>query len=92
MAQHLIRNEPDGVVYSNIRCLRDQAQFLDVNLLCEDGEMVPAHRIILAAHSDKFKRILGQMTSEILTPPSHTQHLPDRCQEEGALFNSRLHL
>ena len=71
-AQHLIRNEPDGVVYSNIRHLREQAQFLDVNLLCEDGERLPAHRIILAAHSDKFKRILGQMTSEILTPVTHS--------------------
>ena len=72
MAQHLIRNEPDGIAYSNIRCLRDQAQFLDVILLCEDGERLPAHKIILAANSEKFKRILGQMTSEILTPVTHS--------------------
>ena len=70
--QHLIRNENEGVVYSNIRNLRDQSQFLDVNLVCEDGSRLPAHKIILAAHSDKFRRILSQMTSEFLTPVTHS--------------------
>ena len=86
LAQHLIRNEPDGVVYSNIRCLRDQAQFLDVNLLCEDGEKLPAHKIILAAHSEKFKRILGQMTSDLLTPVTHSIFLSGVKKKELSLI------
>ena len=80
--QHLIRNESEGVVYSNIRSLRDQSQFLDVSLFCEDGSRLPAHKIILAAHSDKFKRILGQMSSEFLTPVTHSIFLTGVNKEE----------
>ena len=80
--QHLIRNENEAVVYSSIRRLRDQSQFLDVNLVCEDGSKLPAHKIILAAHSDKFKRILSQMTSEFLTPVTHSIFLTGVNKEE----------
>ena len=80
--QHLIRNESEAVVYSNIRSLRDQSQFLDVSLVCEDGARLAAHKIILAAHSDKFRRILGQMTSELLTPVTHSIFLTGVNKEE----------
>ena len=60
--QHMIRNQSEGVVNSNIKLLREQNQFFDVSLVCEDGARLPAHKIILAAHSDKFKQILEQMS------------------------------
>ena len=80
--QHLIRNESAEVVYTNIKSLRDQSKFLDVSLVCEDGSRLPAHKIILAAHSDRFKRILGQMTSEFLTPVAHSIFLTGVNKEE----------
>ena len=58
----MIRNQSEGVVNSNIKLLREQNQFFDVSLVCEDGARLPAHKIILAAHSDKFKQILEQMS------------------------------
>ena len=80
--QHLIRNDSEGIVYSNIRSLRDQSQFLDVNIVCEDGARLAAHKIILASHSDKFKRILGHMSSEFLTPVTHSIFLTGINKEE----------
>ena len=70
--QHLIRNQSDGVVNSNIKLLRDQNQFFDVSLVCEDGARLSAHKVILAAHSDRFRQILEQMSSSaVQTPVSH---------------------
>ena len=40
--------------------------------MCEDGARLPAHKIILAAHSEKFKKILSQMTTDFLTPVTHS--------------------
>ena len=84
--QHLIRNESEGVIYSGIRSLRDQSQFLDVSLVCEDGARLAAHKVILAAHSDKFRRILGQMTSELLTPVTHSIFLTGVNKEELSII------
>ena len=55
---HLLQNQPETVVYNNIKSLRDDNQLLDINLICEDGVILSAHKLILAAHSDKFKNIL----------------------------------
>ena len=73
-SQHLIRNQSEWVVNSNIKLLREQNQFFDVSLLCEDGARLAAHKVILAAHSDKFRQILEQMSSsDVLQTPVHLQ-------------------
>ena len=59
---HLLRNQSENVVYKNIKLLRDENHFFDVTLICEDGIVVSAHKLILASHSDKFKKILSQMS------------------------------
>ena len=62
MVTHLLKNNAEGSVYKNIRSLRDENQFFDVTLMCEDGEMFSAHKVVLASQSDKFKQILSHMT------------------------------
>ena len=38
--------------------LRDEHDFADVTLTCEDGEQIEAHKVIIAASSPLFKTIL----------------------------------
>ena len=38
--------------------LRDTSDFVDVTLACEDGQQIEAHKVILAASSPFFQRIL----------------------------------
>ena len=38
--------------------LRDDKDFSDVTLACEDGQQIEAHKVILAASSDFFANIL----------------------------------
>ena len=40
--------------------LRDDNNFADVTLACEDGQQVEAHKVILAASSPLFKILLGR--------------------------------
>ena len=40
--------------------LRDNKDFVDVTLACEDGEQVEAHKVILAASSPFFQKLLGR--------------------------------
>ena len=61
---HLLRNHSENVVHKNIKLLRDENQFFDVTLICEDGVVASAHKLILASHSDKFKQILSQKRRE----------------------------
>ena len=84
LPQHLIRNQSNGVVNSNIKLLREQNQFFDLSLVCEDGARLPAHKVILAAHSDKFRQILEQMSSSdvLQTPVSHCVFLTGVREEE----------
>ena len=42
------------------RNLLNDEDFTDVTLACDDGQLVKAHKVILAAASPFFKRILGQ--------------------------------
>ena len=46
----------------NLKCafgnLRENNDFADVTLACEDGQLVEAHRVILAASSPFFQRLL----------------------------------
>ena len=40
---------------------REDRDFADVTLACEDGQQVEAHKVILAASSPFFQRILGRI-------------------------------
>jgi len=40
--------------------LRQQPDFHDVTLVCEDNQLVPAHKVILSAGSSFFRSVLGQ--------------------------------
>merc|ERR1719500_2537075 len=40
--------------------LRDDNDFADVTLVCEDGQQVEAHTVILAASSPFFQKLLGR--------------------------------
>ena len=48
----------------NIKCafgnLREDNDFADVTLACEDGQQVEAHKVILAASSPFFQKLLGR--------------------------------
>jgi len=57
-----LKNNAEGSVFKNIRSLRDENQFFDVTLMCEDGEIFSAHKVVLASQSEKFKLILSHMT------------------------------
>ena len=43
---------------SSLGGLREARQFADVTLVCEDGQQVEAHKIILAASSPFFQNVL----------------------------------
>ena len=45
-------------VTSSFRELREDVDFTDVTLVCEDGKQMEAHKVILAASSPFFKEIL----------------------------------
>ena len=45
-------------VDSAFKCLRNDKEFTDVTLACEDGQEIEAHKIILAASSPFFEKIL----------------------------------
>ena len=40
--------------------LREDIDFTDVTLACEDGQQVEAHKVILAASSPFFQKLLGR--------------------------------
>ena len=40
--------------------LREVIDFADVTLACEDGQQVEAHKVILAASSPFFQKLLGR--------------------------------
>ena len=40
--------------------LREEYDFADVTLACEDGQQVEAHKVILASSSPFFKKLLGR--------------------------------
>ena len=40
--------------------LREDKDLTDVTLACEDGKQVEAHKVILAASSPFFKKLLGR--------------------------------
>ena len=40
--------------------LREDAEFADVTLACEDGQQIEAHKVILAASSPFFQNLLNR--------------------------------
>ena len=40
--------------------MREDEDFTDVTLVCEDGQQVEAHKVILAAYSPFFQKLLGR--------------------------------
>ena len=47
--------------------LRDDKEFTDVTLACEDGQQMEAHKVILAASSPFFEKILQTSPSTDLS-------------------------
>ena len=45
-------------IASSFGALKEDQDFLDVTLACEDGQQVEAHKVILAASSSLFKKLL----------------------------------
>ena len=43
--------------------LREDNDFADVTLACEDGQQVEAHKVILAASSPSFRSCLGEIST-----------------------------
>ena len=40
--------------------LREDKEFIDVTLACEDGQQVEAHKVVLVSASPFFKDLLGR--------------------------------
>ena len=53
-------NDFQNNVKSAFGNLREDNDFADVTLACEDGQQVEAHKVILAASSPFFQRLLGR--------------------------------
>ena len=53
-------NDFQDNIKSAFRNLRDDNDFTDVTLACEDGEQVEAHKVVLAASSPFFQKLLGR--------------------------------
>ena len=53
-------NDFQDNIKSAFRNLREDKDFADVTLACEDGQQVEAHKVILAASSPFFQKLLGR--------------------------------
>ena len=53
-------NDFQGNIKSAFGNLRKDNDFADVTLACEDGQQVGAHKVILAASSPFFQKLLGR--------------------------------
>ena len=51
-------NEFKENITSALGSLREDKDFADVTLACEDGQQIVAHKVILVASSPLFKKIL----------------------------------
>ena len=63
-------------VNTAFRSLREDNEFADVTLACEDGEQVEAHKVVLVSSSPFFKEILKRNKR----PHSSSVDLHERCQ------------
>ena len=51
-------NDLQDNIYSAFGSLRQDRDFADVTLACEDGQKIEAHKVILASSSPFFKNLL----------------------------------
>ena len=51
-------NDFKDIVSTSFRSLRDDRDFADVTLACEDGQQIEAHKVILAASSPFLQNLL----------------------------------
>ena len=57
-------NDFKDIVSTSFRSLRDDRDFADVTLACEDGKQMEAHKVILAFSSPVFKNLLQKNKHE----------------------------
>ena len=57
---HLMRNSK-GSLGREVERFRDSGEFSDVILVSDDGDTFPAHKLVLASHSQKLRRILTKL-------------------------------
>ena len=62
---------------THFRELRDDSDFTDVTLVCEDGKLVRGHKIILSAGSSMIRKLLasGPKPSHLLKIPAPQHHI-----------------
>ena len=60
---HLLQNKSSNVPDEKIKVFRENDLFCDVRLVSDDGMVFPAHRVLLASHSEKLKTILTKVGS-----------------------------
>ena len=53
-------NDFQGKIKTAFQTLREDSNFADVTLACEDGHQVEAHKVVLAASSPFFQKLLGR--------------------------------
>ena len=54
---HLMKNSKFSYG-KNIRSFRESQEFCDVSVVSDEGSSFPAHKVILASHSEKLRRLL----------------------------------
>ena len=54
---HLMRNSK-SLIGPNVESFRESHEFCDVSIVSDDGSSFPAHKVILASHSEKLRRLL----------------------------------
>ena len=59
---------------SSFASLRDENDFVDVTMVCEDGQLVDAHKVILASSSPIFQKLL--VTNKHQHPFIYMSRLP----------------
>ena len=52
--------QPPGKHLKGVGSFREDNDFADMTLACEDGQQVEAHKVILAAASPFFQKMLGR--------------------------------
>ena len=51
-------NDFQDSLLTTLQDLRAEEDFVDVTLVCDNGEQIPAHKLILSACSDFFRTLL----------------------------------
>ena len=52
----------NNLVDNSLKDFRDDSDFFDVTLLCEDGQMIPANKFMLSCCSSFFKFVFKKAT------------------------------